>query len=99
MVLGDHRKKRSLACGAAIFLPHIVRVCHEYAWRQCIADTNATNPTTDLTHRADDLFLWQRDPLLLLLALTAANLRSLYRLPLATIHRGIVAGAYLFHSL
>ena len=40
----------------------------QYAWRKCIADTNATNPTTTLTHRADDLFLWQRDPLLHLLA-------------------------------
>ncbi len=28
MVLGDHRRTRSSACGAAIFLPHIVRVCH-----------------------------------------------------------------------
>ncbi|STE64831.1 2-component regulator [Escherichia coli] len=40
-----------------------------YAWRKCIADTNALQtrqPT--LTHRADDLFLWQRDPLLHLLA-------------------------------
>ncbi len=99
MVLGDHRKNEKLACGAAIFLPHIVRVCHAICWRQCIADTNATNPTTDLDAPADDLFLWQRDPLLLLLASNAANLRSLYRLPLATIHRVHCAGAYLFHSL
>ncbi len=76
MVLGDIERTRSSACGAAIFLPHIVLSATLYAWRKCIADTNATNPQPTLTHRADDLFLWQRDPLFSYLHLTAANLRS-----------------------
>ncbi len=92
-------RTRSSACGAAIFLPTLCVSATLYAWRKCIADTNAQTRQPTLTHRADDLFLWQRARYYTYLHLTAANLRSLYRSLWQPYTGRIVAGAYLFHSL
>lgn len=61
-------RTRSSACGAAIFLPHIVRVCRNMHGDSVLLTQTLQTRQPTLTHRADDLFLWQRDPLLLLLA-------------------------------
>ncbi len=88
MVLGDHRKneKFSLWCSD-------LSASHCACLPRCmpgdsilLTQTLQTRQPT-LIHRADDLFLWQRDPLLHLLASNGCESAPLYRSPLATIHR------------
>lgn len=102
MVLGDHRKneKFSLWC-SDLSASHCACLPRNMPGDSVLLTQTLQTRQPTLTHRANDLFLWQRDPLLLLLtSLTAANLRSLYRLPLAATFTGcIVAGACYFHSL
>lgn len=69
MVLGDHRKneKFSLWC-SDLSASHCACLPRNMPGDSVLLTQTLQTRQPTLTHRADDLFLWQRDPLLLLLA-------------------------------
>lgn len=69
MVLGDHRKneKFSLWC-SDLSASHCACLPRSMPGDSVLLTQTLQTRQPTLTHRADDLFLWQRDPLLLLLA-------------------------------
>ncbi|MEJ1452897.1 DNA-binding transcriptional regulator HyfR [Escherichia coli] len=69
MVLGDHRKneKFSLWC-SDLSASHCACLPRNMPGASVLLTQTLQTRQPTLTHRADDLFLWQRDPLLLLLA-------------------------------
>ena len=69
MVLGDHRKneKFSLWC-SDLSASHCACLPRCMPGESVLLTQTLQTRQPTLTHRADDLFLWQRDPLLLLLA-------------------------------
>lgn len=69
MVLGDHRKneKFSLWC-SDLSASHCACLPRNMAGDSVLLTQTLQTRQPTLTHRADDLFLWQRDPLLHLLA-------------------------------